>query len=233
MSVKKVSSLAFLSLFMLFSLLILGCTGPSVPKSPQSTQNEGTNQNIESKPDKPKEVLDKPKEVPSLKPADFFPVPVGASWEYAGEGNEYAAFKRKVLFCSGDLAQISEDNGGTVSASVYKISSDAVTRIFFRGEEYSNTNYLTAKPNDNQIILKTPFSVGTKWNEKNGTREIVDTNSSVTTPKGSFDQCLKIKISYQDSVSFEYFKQGVGLVKREFVSGETRVTSSLKSYSLQ
>jgi hypothetical protein len=226
MSVKKVSSLAFLSLFMLFSLLILGCTGPSVPKIPQSTQNEGTNQNQEPKPDKPKEV-------PSLKPADFFPVPVGASWEYAGEGNEYAAFKRKVLFCSGDLAQISEDNGGTVSASVYKISSDAVTRIFFRGEEYSNTNYLTAKPNDNLIILKTPFSVGTKWNDKNGTREIVDTNSSVTTPKGSFDQCLKIKISYQDSVSFEYFKQGVGLVKREFVSGETRVTSSLKSYSLQ
>jgi hypothetical protein len=226
MSVKKVSSLAFLSLFMLFSLLILGCTGPSVPKIPQSTQNEGTNQNQEPKPDKPKEV-------PSLKPADFFPVPVGASWEYAGDGHEYAAFKRKVLFCSGDLAQISEDNGGTVSASVYKISSDAVTRIFFRGEEYSNTNYLTAKPNDNQIILKTPFSVGTKWNEKNGTREIVDTNSSVTTPKGSFDQCLKIKISYQDSVSFEYFKQGVGLVKREFVSGETRVTSSLKSYSLQ
>ena len=221
----KLISLALISLFILISLSLIGCTGQSAPKTPQSAQNEGTKQNpVSTPPNK--------QEVPALKPADFFPIPGGASWEYAGEGNEYAAFKRKVVYSSGDLAQISEDNGGTVTASVYKISTEALTRVFFSGEEYTNTNHLTSTPNDNLILLKTPFLVGTKWNVKDGTREIVDTDSSVSTPKGSFTKVLKIKITYQDSVLFEYYKQGVGLVKREFVSGETRVTSSLKSYSL-
>jgi len=169
--------------------------------------------------------------VPAVKLGDFFPVVAGSTWEYQGAGNEYASFSRKILFASGNLAQIREDNGGTVSASVFKISSEAVTRIFFLGEAYGQTNYLKSPSNENIVILKTPLQVGTKWTEPNGTREIVDLKATVMTPAGSFTQCLKVKISNENSTVYEYFKNGVGMVKREFISGDTKVSSSLKKHT--
>ncbi len=171
--------------------------------------------------------------VKSSKPGDFFPSASGLSWEYQGEGNEYATFTRKVVFTDGDLAQIREDNGGTVSASVYQITPEAVTRKFFLGEAYDETNYLKNEPNQNLIIIESPLEVGTKWNDPNGTKEIVDIKASVDTPVGNFTDCLKIKIPNQGSIVYEYYKEGIGLVKREFISDGNKITSSLKKYGLE
>lgn len=219
-----------LFVFLLSSILLLtGCTKATQPPVPENKQSQTTTP--EQTPAKTPEPEPVKEVVSAVKPGDFFPVVAGSTWDYQGDGNEYATFNRKILFTSGDLAQVREDNGGTVSASVFKITSETVTRVFFRGEAYDQTNYLKSPSTENLVILKAPIKVGTKWTEPNGTREIVDLKATVTTPAGNFTQCLKIKISAKDSTSFEYFKSGVGMVKREFITGDTKISSSLKKHT--
>lgn len=87
------------------------------------------------------------------------------------------------------------------------------------------------------MILKTPLQVGTKWESTDGTREIVDLNATVDTPVGKFEKVLKIKITFPDSITYEYFKDGVGLVKRDFRSKDedeaSKVTSTLEKYEIK
>jgi len=227
--VKKVIRLSLLVFLVSSIFLLVGCNKSAQPPLPESKQSETTTP--EKTPVKTPEPEPAKEVVPAVKLGNFFPVVAGSTWEYQGEGNEYASFSRKILFTSGNLAQIREDNGGTVSAAVFKISPDAVTRIFFLGEAYGQTNYLHSPSNENIVILKTPLQVGTKWTEPNGNREIVDLNATVTTPAGSFTQCLKVKISNENSTLYEYFKNGVGMVKREFISGDTKISSSLKKHT--
>lgn len=166
------------------------------------------------------------------KPGDFFPLTKGSTWQYQGEGNEYASFSREVLFTLDNRAQIKEDNGGTVSASVFESTDNEIIITFFQGESYDETNFLEQEPNENLIILKSPLEVGTKWENRTGTREIVDVNTTVDTPAGKFENCIVVEISSQNSTLFEYFKDGVGMVKREFVSGDSRVTSILEKVNI-
>lgn len=215
-----------LVLFLISILLVAGCNKVEEPpiKDPVGTTT----------PEKPPEVTPDPKpvpDVPAVKPGDYFPVVAGSTWEYEGEGMEFASFSREVLFTSENLAQFREDNGGTVSAAVFKITPEAVTRIFFLGEAYGEANYLNTSSNESIIILKAPLQVGTKWTEPNGTREIVDLNATVSTPLGAYTQCIKVKISNEHSTLYEYFKKDVGMVKREFISGDTKVSSSLKKHT--
>lgn len=207
------------------TFLLTGCSISAQPKIPEIVQSDKNTPitTPEQKPDK--------SAVQALNPGDYFPTTAGSSWQYQGMGNEYASFTRKVLFVSGNIVQIREDNGGTVTASVFKITPEAVTRIFFQGEAYDQTNYLNAKPTDNTVILKSPLQVGTKWTEPHGTREIIDLNAAVNTPAGDFTQCLKLRIDDGNSTSFEYYKENVGLVKREFISGDDKISSSLIKHS--
>lgn len=222
---KKVLSLVLLVFLIFISIFPAGCTQPKKPNAQKPKTEESKNQ-------KPKTQEPKAQVPPKQKisPGDFFPLSVGSTWDYEGEGNEYASFTREVLFASGDRAQIREDNGGTASAAVFKTSPDAVTRIFFMGEAYGKDNFLNTEPKENIIILKNPLQVGTKWEEPNGTREIVDMSAKVDTPAGSFDECIKVKISSKDSTLYEFYKKDIGMVKREFKSGDTVVTSSLRKY---
>lgn len=166
-------------------------------------------------------------------PENFFPVSVGSTWEFLGEGNEYAAFVRKALFKEGDRAQFSEDNGGTVSASIFKVTEKEIVRTFLRGEEYNNENLMKEKANDATVILKAPLKAGTKWKNSGDNREIVATDAVVETPAGKFTDCIKVSIKTDNSTMYEYFKAGVGMVKREFVSEGMTVTSTLEKYEIK
>ncbi|MHB1127384.1 MAG: TapB family protein [Bacillota bacterium] len=185
--------------------------------------------------------LDKPAEEQpgnnntAVAPGDYFPLTQGSTWEYEGEGNEYAAFDREVVYVKGNLAQLKEDNGGTVMARVFKTTDNTVTSIFNQGEEYTPQNLLDREPNEQSTILMSPLAVGTKWEEAGVKREIVDIATTVETPAGVFKNCIKVKIVHPGDTStvYEYFAKGVGTVKEEFISGDTRVTSTLKSYSIK
>ncbi|MHB1421399.1 MAG: TapB family protein [Bacillota bacterium] len=170
-------------------------------------------------------------------PGDYFPLTKGSTWDYEGTGNEYASFTREVLFTEGDLAQITESNGGTDITRIYKTTDEAVISIFNMGESYTRENMLNQKPNENTTILMSPLVKGTKWIGKNVEREIVDTSATVETPAGVFKDCLKVTVINReqgvDSTVYEYYAKGVGMVKEEFIfSGEIAVTSSLKAYHI-
>jgi hypothetical protein len=164
---------------------------------------------------------------------DYFPLTGGSTWKYLGEGNEYASFVREVLYVDGDRAQVSEDNGGTVSASVFEFKEGEIVRTFFRGEEYDGDNLLDEDANDDLVLIKAPLEAGIKWETSNGTREIVATDAVVDTPAGKFEGCKKVEITMEHSVMYEYYKEGIGLVKREFLSEGMTVTSVLEEYNIE
>jgi len=164
---------------------------------------------------------------------DYFLLTEDSTWQYLGEGLEYSSFSRKVLFVEGNRAQVSEDNGGTVAASIFEITEDAIVRTFFQGEEYDQRNLMDEASNDNLVILKTPLKVGTKWGTKEGVREIVEVNAAVDTPAGKFEDCIKVSIKQENSTMSEYFKAGVGMVKREYDSDGLKITSTLEKYEIK
>ncbi len=169
----------------------------------------------------------------SLSPMDYFPLPEGALWTYAGEGNEFAAFSRQVVAVEDSLAQVQEDTGGAVGTAIFSSTAEEIVRIFWEGEQSGLEIGITAEPNDNTIIIKAPIELGQKWNNQGHSREIVGLNEVVETPAGRFENCLKLEIIFPQSKIYEYYQPGVGLVKREFISEGFTVTSSLAEYSLE
>lgn len=168
--------------------------------------------------------------------AKLFPLTQGSSWEYQGEGNEFASFVQEVVFAEGKRGQIRKDNGGTVSAAVFEVSDDAVTRVFFQGEAYEDENFLDKESPEKVIVIKAPLEAGTTWEEPNGIRKILSVDETVSTPAGEFTDCVQIEIDNANSTIYEYYKTGVGLVKSEFFTKETpdeKITSTLKSYNVK
>lgn len=194
------------------------------PTAGQLEQPEQSKQPVQPEP---------AKEENQPKPGDYFPVTQGSTWQYLGDGNEYASFSRKVQYVESNKSQIKEDNGGTVSTSIYQITAEAVTQIYFKGEDYEPKNMLNQPGNRNIDILKAPIKPGTQWTAGNSTREIIDVKASVNTPAGRFDNCVKVKITDNHSTSYEYYKKGVGLVKREFLFQNDKISSVLANYSLR
>ncbi len=175
------------------------------------------------------------KVVTTKKPADYFPLSKGSYWEYLGEGNEYASFNRKVLFTKGGQAQISEDNGGTVITRIFELTDSDVKLVYFEGETYQAANLLEAGfvANNNTISIKSPIQVGTTWTDKDGVKEIIAVDAQVDTPLGKLDNCIKIKITSSYDVLYRYYKKDIGMVKQEFISGDTTITSTLKNYKIE
>lgn len=223
---KRSLAVVAIGLIFLLGLLPLGCS-----------RDTKTVPDTKAQQDKPKSGEQAPKAPPEKKSAqkarDYFPLTRGSTWEYQGEGNEFASFTREVLFVKDNRGQIRESNGGTVSAMVFEVTDSAVTRVFNLPETYEKVNLLDRPSNENVVILKTPLEVGIRWKDPNGERQIVDVNATVTTPSGKVENCVKVKIAGQHSVVYEYFKEGVGMVMREFISGEARVTSTLKRFEIK
>jgi len=173
----------------------------------------------------------------SIQAGDYFPGTVGSYWKYKGAGNEYASFSREMVFAGDNRVQLKENNGGTMTDAVYEITDTQVSRVYFIGESYEKKNFLDQKGDQNQIVLKLPLKQGESWANTDDQREVVSQNVSVDTPAGTFDQCVKIRISPQpaasNAVTYEYYKEGVGLVKREFVSGGDTISSTLEEYKIK
>ncbi|HZK72225.1 MAG TPA: hypothetical protein VFD03_12035 [Clostridia bacterium] len=178
---------------------------------------------------------DKSKIPPTVNVTDYAPLTKGSYWEYEGNGNEYASFNRRVLFTQGNLAQISEDNGGTVISKIIEGTNEVVKLVYFEAESYQPSNMLETGfvANSEAIIIKSPLQVGTNWTDKDGKKEIVALDSIVDTPLGKIDNCLKLKITNPDDTIYQYYKKGIGLVKQEFISGDTIITSTIKKYQVE
>lgn len=168
---------------------------------------------------------------------EYFPSTMGSYWKYQGTGNEFASFRSEVVFGKANRVQLKENNGGTMIDSVYEISDTQVSRINYLPESYEKKNYLERPANQRIVLLKLPLEPGQSWENANDKREIVSVNANVDSPAGKFDHCIKIKISPQSmsstAITYEYYRQGVGLVKRQFTSGNDTVSSVLEEYQIK
>ncbi|MEA1959936.1 MAG: hypothetical protein U9N81_01370 [Bacillota bacterium] len=164
--------------------------------------------------------------------ADFISHTPGNYRDYEGEGNEYAAFNTEVLYAKDDLIQVSNSNDGTTMTFIYRIRDNEILRIYREEESYDPPNMLEEgfTPNDETIVLKAPLQVGTKWQADEAISEIVSVDASLSTPAGEFDSCIKVETIYPQAKAYSYYKEGVGLIKNEFVAGDMKVTATLKEY---
>lgn len=166
--------------------------------------------------------------------SDYYPLAVGNQWEYEGVGNEYASYTQKVLYSKGYKYQVMIDNGGTVSANIYVLNDESLVLIYSEAEVYDEKIVLDEVGNMEDIIIKAPLEVGTKWESQGNLCEITDTDATVTVPAGTFENCIVIKVTYKESGAFSnfYYSKGVGLVKSEYIDNDFEVLSLLKSYKL-
>lgn len=81
-------------------------------------------------------------------------------------------------------------------------------------------------------LLQAPLTAGATWANAAIEKRIVSLDATVDTPAGKFEKCLQAKAYTPDSVVTEYYKESVGLVKREFKSGDAIISSSLSQYKV-
>lgn len=167
----------------------------------------------------------------------YFPLNKSLYYNYRGEGNEYASFTRKIMHVDPPYLQIHDNNGGTIMASVYKVTENQVSRILRQGEYYGNESLINdaqRKVDSEEIIVKTPIQKGISWETNNNRREIVSTKETVIVPAGTFYDVIKIKIESIDNnyTGYEYFAPNVGLIKQEHIGEGYQIKSELKSYGV-
>ncbi|MBS3977910.1 MAG: hypothetical protein KGZ75_14500 [Syntrophomonadaceae bacterium] len=166
----------------------------------------------------------------------YLPLKPGNFWDYRGEGYAHAEYDDRVLFREGNLVQLKRANPGTTLAFIYEVTEDSITRVFSEEGFYEEKNLLAAfKENQREIILKRPFKVGTTWSAGERTYTIVETNATVTTPAGTFKDCLKIHSTFKagEHEIFQYYAPNVGMVKSEFRAKESKIIAELREYKVQ
>lgn len=223
-----------LALMLLIALVLTACNTNTNRESDDVVDN---NDVVESN-----EVVES-EEIPAEEPieenegervlSNYFPLEVGNIWEYEGEGMEYASFTREVVYKEDNKAQVKEDNTGTVTAKVFEITDEAITSVYSQSEAYDDENFLNSENNEDVIVLKSPLEIGTKWETEEGSKEIVEIDASLDTPAGEFDNLIKVQTTHEDNISYEYYKEGIGLVRREFFSDGVEITSTLKQYNIK
>ena len=168
----------------------------------------------------------------------YFPVGENFTWEFAGEGIEFAAFTRRVEYLRGDRSQLSQSNGGTRSMMIFQVSASAVTQTFSQEEVYDNPQFFNKPANKSTIILKTPLVVGAVWQNALDRREILSVTRKLKLPAGIFDNVLVVKIvstandNRDDGYTLEYYSPDAGLVMQEYYGADNfKVVSKLKSFN--
>lgn len=185
----------------------------------------------------PVEPEQEPAEQPPSEPvkksiSEYFPLKTGYTWEYEGEGNEFASYTQRVEFQDGSRYQLVTDTGGTTMANIFEVNGDSIKNVYKIGEAYDHKNLLKEKDNLDVTILKTPLEKGNKWVSEENTYEITDTDATITVPFGTFEHCIVVKLTFKDgSETYMHYKDGVGMLQSQFVSGDYRILSKLKSFT--
>ncbi len=219
-------SLVVLACLLCITIGFYGCKdkSPETPTPPTYTPT-------------PVEPEQEPTETPPSKPvgkdiSDYFPMKTGYKWEYEGEGNEFATYTQTVEFEEENRYQLSTDTGGTVMANIFEVNTDSIKNVYKIGEAYEHKNLLKEKNNLDVTILKAPIEKGNKWVSEENTYEIVDTDATITVPYGTFNHCIIVKLTFKDgSESYMHYKDGIGMVQSQFITGDYRILSKLKSFT--
>jgi hypothetical protein len=163
----------------------------------------------------------------------YFPAEQNLTWIYEGSGNEYAAFTRKVIYKQGSKVQLAQDNGGTRLGIVLQVLPEAVLLNYTEEEFYSDTSLFNQAANRSEVLLKAPLKAGAIWEAGRERREVINIEESVQVPAGNYSNVVKLKVTSLEantaSENFEYYAPNVGLVLRQFTTGNDKIESRLKT----
>lgn len=160
---------------------------------------------------------------------DYFPLKPNVRYIYEGYGSEYASYSVYNDYISNNRAQQRINNGGTEIARGIEADEQSISVVFSREEAYYRENLLDKTADNRQILIKTPLKAGTTWSLGDSkVRTITDTAAIVDTPSGSY-KAIEVVTQAPDYKTVDYYAKNIGLVKSEFISGDTKVASSLSS----
>ncbi|MEW6663560.1 MAG: hypothetical protein ACOY9Y_11065 [Bacillota bacterium] len=165
----------------------------------------------------------------------YFPSGVNSEWDYEGRGSEYADFQMQVLEKQGNRALFVRADAGTTLALVYDITPDQITLVYSEENFEGDKTVLTAPPNRQDVILNGPVEAGTTWKAGDRTYKIEKTGVTVVTPVGTFKDCIQVRVTFPagEHEIIQYYAPNVGMVKSEFIAGNSSVVSTLKSYKIK
>ena len=136
--------------------------------------------------------------------------------EFSG-GYEKEGFSHLVERVENGKVLITQWDTGTGVALVYQVSDKDIRKIYSEtGESFSKDYINEVTPKDDDIILKAPLTVGTKWTSSTGgSNEITGVNVKVFTRVGMF---YAVEVTHKDNEyeSKSYFVKNVGLVRRSY-----------------
>ncbi len=226
MSRKKVFKIIFILMAIVF--LFTGCEENNDQNQVQGEETRDQVQKEESRED----IAD------SLSILAYFPLHLGMEYQFAGEGNEYASFVRKIIHVEDNYLQLTDNNGGTIVTSIYELTETELKKIYSQGEFYSEENLIPeakSSKDSAEVIIRTPLTEGNNWDNNGEKREIVAVNQTLDLPAGTFYGVLQLKIHYKESgaLAYEYYAPNLGLIKREYESDGFKVSSDLLSFSLR
>lgn len=184
-----------------------------------------------------KDISEKKSEKKEYSLSDYFPFEPNVKMTYKGTGIEYAGKEVFVDFISENKMQVRENNGGTEFAKVIEVKDGEIRVIMTKEEFYFKDNLIKLMRNGkvdisnlkNDVILKKPIKVGTKWNDYQGNeRRISSVDALVETPYGKFN-ALEVTTSGEVYVMKDYFVPTIGHIKRVYESKDMRVITELMS----
>lgn len=159
----------------------------------------------------------------------------GLVLDYAGEGNEFAPFTRRVQYAEGSLVQLADENPGTTVVRIFRSDEAHLDQLYSAGEFYTEDNLL-GEVDAKQVemrILERPLRVGHSWGQPR--REILEVGAVETVPAGKFFEVVKVGIEYPEGGrGTEYYAKNIGLIKRvyEGETGDFQVVSELQAIEL-
>lgn len=163
---------------------------------------------------------------------DYYPVQADTEYIYAGEGNEFASYRRYTDFIdsTNNKFQTRTNNGGTETVRVIEIKDGKISVVSIVNECYYRDNIMDRKSTameEPEILLMEPLVQGTAWKTSEGdNRFISGTEVSIETPVGSY-KAIEVTTESEDSTTKDYYVPQVGLVKELFQSEEMEVSSTL------
>ncbi len=145
------------------------------------------------------------------KVSDFFPA--GQVTKVFSGGFENQGMKQRVLSIQNNQVQILQEDSGTSLILVYEVTSDQIRLIFSEEEHYTTEKLGHFLSNRNNVILKAPLEVGTKWDSDHGGYwAITAIDIYVKTPAGTY-KAVEVTFSYDEYETKYYFAKGLGIIK--------------------
>lgn len=218
----------------IFLLLLTACgTNSSYEQNLPELDNQVTEENEKD----PVGESTSEEESATEEPFEFF-MPDASTATFLGEGNEYASFTLRTVYLDDEHIATYEDNGGTVTLKVYRISDNAVELVKEQAEfyeEFTTSSEELEALEPIRTYLRFPLEVGMVIDDW----AVTEKNANVETPFENFENVIVLENEEAENIlNKTYFVEGYGEVKREFRMQEEGqdefvVTSVLESIEME